>query len=121
MLTSLASLLQTLTKSSTVTEKWLMTNIRATREAYNRGEITNIDCLRFKYNIADVLAKITQCYAFANVALNGTLDMNIKEWIELETPLPTSIIMETLSVNIWNADEENRTHYAGRYTTFCRP
>lgn len=56
-----------------------MTDIRATRETNDRGEITNIGKLRSKYNNANGLTKIMLCNATDNIILNDHIDCMIEQ------------------------------------------
>lgn len=58
ILTDSESLLKLIVKSSVTTEKRLMVNVRAAREAYERGDIRNVGWIRSPDNMADGLTKI---------------------------------------------------------------
>lgn len=63
MLTDSLSPFKVLLKASTTTEKGLMIDIRAAREAYEKFEVRNVGCVRSEDNLADGLTKPGKCQA----------------------------------------------------------
>lgn len=86
MLTDSETLPRSLLKCSTTEEKGPTIDTRATREAYENVEITNIGCIRSNQNIADGLTKVTHCDAPDDVLPSRVLNIKIEQCIERATP-----------------------------------
>lgn len=69
-------------KYSTTAEKRLIIDIRATREAYENRDITNIGWIPLNQNIAGGLNKVTDGDALDDELRIGVLNIKIKQWIE---------------------------------------
>lgn len=63
MLTDSESLFKLIVKSSVTTENRLMVDMRAAREAYERGNISIVGWIWSPDNIADGLNKVSKCKA----------------------------------------------------------
>lgn len=70
-----------ITKASSTTERRLMIDIAAARQAYELEEISNIGLVRSEHNIADGLTKPKFCKALGNLLKTG-MDLNpVEQWI----------------------------------------
>lgn len=70
MLTGSENFFRTLVKSSITVEKSLMIEFRATREDYEKEEITTIGWVCSKQNIAEERRKVTHCNLLDDFLLN---------------------------------------------------
>lgn len=61
--TDLESLLRVIIKASTTSEPRRMIDIRAARDAYHKGEISDVGLIRSAQNVSDGLTKVTRCSA----------------------------------------------------------
>lgn len=84
ILKDLESLFKVIVKSNVTTEKRLIINIKATREAYGRHEITNIGWIRMKYNVADGLTKLGRCEILEELIDSGSIRVDVKQWIVMK-------------------------------------
>lgn len=81
MLTDSKQLFDVITRASHTTEKRLMIDIAAAREAYNRNEITNVGLVKSANNLADGLTKPGFCQSLDDV-LRTAMDQNpVEQWI----------------------------------------
>ena len=71
MLTDLKQMFDVITKASQTTEKRLLIDIAATREAYNLHEISNVGLVLLGENIADGLIKIASFASLNKVMETG--------------------------------------------------
>lgn len=81
MLTDSQSLFNVIVKASSTTERRLMIDIRATREAYMRGEISDVGWILSTDNIADAFTKLTPCKALDDLMSTGRLDLRVQQWV----------------------------------------
>ena len=81
MLTDFKQLFDVITKSSHTTEKRLMIEVTAAREAYNRHEISNVGLVPGDGNPADGLTKPSSCQALHEIMKNGVDDTKVTQWI----------------------------------------
>ena len=84
MYTDSKSLFDTITKRSQTSEKRLLIDLTAVREAYRRREITNVAWVRSEYNLADAMTKIVKDSILDDVLTSGKLDHPIEQWIVYE-------------------------------------
>lgn len=81
MLTDSKQLFDVITRASHTTEKRLMIDIAAAREAYNRNEISNVGLVKSANNLADGLTKPGVCQSLDDV-LRTSVDRNpVEQWI----------------------------------------
>lgn len=81
MLTDSESLFKVIIKASTTTERRLMIDIRATREAYVREEINDVGWISSEDNIADAMTKLSPCKSLDNLMQTGQLHMQVQQWV----------------------------------------
>lgn len=81
ILTDSHSLFNVMVKSTTTTEKRLMIDIEAAREAYARGEVSNVGWVRSEDNLVDGLTKIKKCDALHELLQTGVLSRKVERWI----------------------------------------
>ena len=81
ILTDSKSLFDTITKNSIITEKRLMIDVSAARQAYQRMEISDVGHISSKYNAADGLTKTKPCPALIQLLSTGKMDHPINQWI----------------------------------------
>ena len=67
MLSDSKSLFDVITKSTCTSEKRLMIDISAVREAYGKQEISDVGFVTTKNNPADAFTKITYCEALQSI------------------------------------------------------
>lgn len=75
MLTDSKQLFGVITRASHTTEKRLMIDVAAAREAYNRYEISNVGLVKSEHNVSDGLKKPGLCTAL-DAALRLWKDVN---------------------------------------------
>jgi len=81
MLTDSKQLFDVITRASHPTEKRLMVEIAAAREAHNKHEISNVDLLKSEHNVADGLTKPRPCAVLENVLRTGRDNNPAQQWI----------------------------------------
>lgn len=87
MLTDSESLFKTILKSTTTTEKRLMIDMQAAREAYGKKEISDVEWIRSEENSADKLTKSVPCSALEHVMDTGKVSTQVQQWV-VRTRLP---------------------------------
>lgn len=81
MLTDSKQMFDVITRASHTTEKRLMIDVAAAREAYNRHEISNVGLVQSEHNIADGLTKPGQCAALSAM-MKTAKDVNpVQQWV----------------------------------------
>lgn len=81
MLTDSKQMFDVITRASHTTEKRLMIDVAAAREAYNRHEISNVGLVRSEHNVPDGLTKPGPCAALDAVLRIGK-DVNpVQQWV----------------------------------------
>ena len=81
ILTDSLSLFDVLTKATTTSEKRLMIDLTAAKEAYKKREIDTIGFVRTEYNPADVFTKITRCKILDDILETSLLNHPVEQWI----------------------------------------
>ena len=76
------SLFEVIVNASTTTEKRLMIDIRAAREAYEKHEIEHLGWVKSERNIADGLTKLGRCNALKELLNTGRIDTSSDKWVE---------------------------------------
>lgn len=71
------SLFKVIIKNSSTTERRLMIDIQATREAYGNKEIVDIGWVRSEDNPADALTKRGTCLAMNRLIDGGRVDLEV--------------------------------------------
>jgi len=88
MLTDSKQMFDVITRASHTTEKRLMTDVAAAREAYNRNEMSNVGLVKSEHNVADGLTKPRLCSALDAVLRTGK-DVNpVEQWMIRMPPTP---------------------------------
>eukprot|EP00171_Calliarthron_tuberculosum_P022198 IDg22198t1 len=91
MLTDSQALFDILTRAKYTTEKRLMIEIAAARQAYNEKEIDNITLIESKYNLAGALTKIAPNETLNNLMKTRKASHLIRQYIiETYEQSPTS-------------------------------
>ena len=75
------SLFKVIVKNSTTTERRLMIDLQATREAYGNHEISDIGWVKSDDNPADALTKRHHCAALIKIMDTGRLDLEVLQWV----------------------------------------
>ena len=88
LLTDSKSLFDVLVTSSTTTEKRLMIDIAAIREAYQSTEIHNVAHVRGDHNPGDAFTKVGKCLALNRILESGILDLPVNQWIVRSDAVP---------------------------------
>ena len=86
MFTDSDSLFKTIVKSTTTTEKRLMIDVEAAREAYGRQDISDVGWIRSQDNPADGLTKRGRCEPLERFLDTGYLNVPVQQWI-IRSPL----------------------------------
>lgn len=81
MFTDSLQMFDVITKASSTTERRLMIDIAATRESYNRQEISNVGLVSGEDNMADALTKTNPNHALRDVMDTGYDKTPVKQWI----------------------------------------
>ena len=81
LLTDSKQMFEVITKASHTSERRLMIDTAAAREAYNRGEISNVGLVLSKHNIADGLTKPGYCRAISDLITTGCDRSPVEQWI----------------------------------------
>lgn len=81
MLASSKQMFHVITKASPTTEKRLIIDVAAAREAYNRHEISNLGLLQFEHNISNGITKQWQSAVLSKI-MRTAMDVNpAQQWI----------------------------------------
>jgi hypothetical protein len=70
-----------ITKSSTTSERRLMIDITAVRNAYNAQELSDVGFVRTKYNPADAFTKLGFCEVLDTIIKTGICSLPIEQWV----------------------------------------
>lgn len=81
MFTDSKSLFDIITKCSGTTEKRLLIDIKAVREAYERFEVSDVGFVRSENNPADAFTKIKCNSALFKILKNNKCDFEVEQWI----------------------------------------
>ena len=81
MFTDSKQLFNVISRTSLTTEKRLMDEIMAAREAYNRYEISNVGLVSGKSSPADGLTKPGVCVQLSNLFYRGKDNTHVLQWI----------------------------------------
>lgn len=84
------SIFKIIVQSSTTTEKRLMIDLQACREAYDEGCIDNVGWVRSEYNVADCFTKMNKADFIQDIMRSGQLQNVLFQWI-VHTPYKPSI------------------------------
>jgi len=82
------------TKASHPTEKRLLVDIAAARQAYNRFDISNVGLIASCDNIADALTKVRGCGALDSLLRTGIDNTPVAQWVirpPAVPPCPTTV------------------------------
>lgn len=81
LFTDSKQLFDVVTKASHPTEKRLMVDVAAARQAYNRYDISNVGLIASEDNLADPLTKERGCLALETVLRTGTDRTPVVQWV----------------------------------------
>lgn len=81
LITDSESLFKVIVQSSTITEKRLMIDLQACREAYQEGEIDDVGWVKSGNNVADGLTKLGKAELVQKVMRTGTLSTVADQWV----------------------------------------
>jgi hypothetical protein len=76
------SLFDVITRSTSTSEKRLMIDITAAKEAYHEGTIDIIGFDGTTFNPADALTKVTRCPSLKDILLKRKISHPIEQWVE---------------------------------------
>jgi len=88
MLTDSKQIFDVITRASHTTEKRLMIDVAAAREAYNSNEMSNVGLVNSMHNVADGLTKPRLCSALDAVLRTGKDGNPVEQWIIRMPPTP---------------------------------
>lgn len=88
MLTDSKQTFDVVTRASHTTERRLMIDVAAAREAYKRNEISNVGLVKSEHNVADGLTKPGPCAALEAVLRTGRDTNPVQQWI-IRSPAST--------------------------------
>jgi len=81
MLTDSKQIFDVITRASHTTEKRLMIDVAAARDAYNKHEISNVGLVKSEHNVADGLTKPGLCPAMEELLRTGVDKNPVQQWI----------------------------------------
>lgn len=81
MFTDSASLFQVITKATRTSERRLMIDVEACREAYEKREIADIALIRSEYNLADCMTKIMDPHQLLELLKTNTLHNSVQQCV----------------------------------------
>lgn len=81
MVTDFDSLFKVIVQSSTTTERRLMIDIQASREAYQERKIDNVGWIKSDGNLADGLTKVNKPELIQRIMRTGQLDRIADQWV----------------------------------------
>ena len=87
LLTDSKQIFDVITKASYTTEKLLMIDIAAVREAYERYEISNVGLVLSEHNHADALTKPNYSSSLETLLRSGYDKSSVQQWI-IRTRIP---------------------------------
>lgn len=79
------SLFDVITKNSVISEKRLMVDVQAIREAYQRMEIYDVAWIRSEFNPANALTKIKENQVLHRVLDEGIIEHPVAQWVLRDT------------------------------------
>ena len=82
MLTDSKQVFDSMTKSKPTTERRLMIDLHATKDSYDKFEITNVALIRTDQNLADSLTKDTTSRRLLHVMHSGKDNVTVSQWVE---------------------------------------
>lgn len=85
MFTDSKSLFDVISKNSTTTEKRLMVDVQAMREAYERMELSDVAWVKSEDNPADSLTKVKENAVLNRIVDEGKVDHDIQQWVIRKT------------------------------------
>lgn len=74
------SLFDVITKNTTTTEKTLMIDIKALREAYIRMDIKDVAWIKREHNPADALTKVKEKSVLNKIIDDGVIEHHVQQW-----------------------------------------
>lgn len=90
VLTDSSSLFSVVVKSTITTEKRLMNDLHARKEAFERKDLTEIGWIRRELNFGDGLKNLKQSGPLTNFLATHTLDNEVIQWVVREHSPDTS-------------------------------
>ena len=81
MPTDSKSLFDVIGKSSTTSERWLMIDIAAVREAYHANKVHDVRHVRSDQNHSNAFTKVEKCSAINSILNTGELNLDVDQWI----------------------------------------
>ena len=97
LMTDSKSLFDIISKGSRTSEKRVMLDIHATRQAYQRQEISNIGFVRSEHNLADGLTKEKKQGALLQMMLDESHVTVCEQWIIREQQILSGVDEENLT------------------------
>jgi len=109
MLTDSKQMFDVIIRASHTTEKRLMIDAAAVREAYKRYEISNVGLVRSEHNPADGLTKPQICAALDVTLRTGTDVNSVEQWVTRNETMADSVTetMTTAERTDGRSDEED--------------
>lgn len=86
MFTDSKSLFDTLTKSSSTTERCLMIDVQTVRDGYKDHSISKVGFVRGPDNPADGLTRPGKCPPLNHLLLTGLADFPVEQWVVRNSP-----------------------------------
>jgi len=88
VLTDSKQLFDVITRGSHPTEKRLLIDVAAAREAYGQRELSNVGLVASENNPADGLTKVKACPALDSLLLTGRNHAAVEQWVVRPGPAP---------------------------------
>ena len=101
IMTDSLSLFDVITKATVTTEKRLMMDLNAVKEAYQKHDIMIIGFIRSQFNPADALTKKMTSHILDHMLLHSKIENPIEQWIER----PRATKEKSRNVKTDNGDE----------------
>lgn len=95
MLTDSKGLFDIITKNSITSERRLMIDLLAARQAYSRMEISDIGLVHTHHNPADAFTKVGNCAALERLVEIGVIDHPVQQWV-IRQPRPSDAVSDHL-------------------------
>lgn len=81
MLLDSRSLFDVLSRGTLTTERRLVIDLLAAREAYTKGDISDLGNVRSEFNLADCLTKQMDCSSMRHVMTTARINHPVEEWV----------------------------------------
>lgn len=94
------NMFKVIVKNTSATEKRLMIDIKAAREAYEDQEISDVGWVRGLHNPADGLTKPGKCEALEKIMDIGQLSVSVQQWVVRTAINPPFLVPSSLKPSV---------------------